>query len=91
MAGTPTVAEIEIGFTTSKPTSRTNKTGGWRVFRPVVDHTKCTRCGWCSVYCPEPCISVVDGKYVVDYDFCKGCAICAEECPVKCIEMVREV
>jgi len=68
-----------------------NKTGDWRTFMPVVDKEKCIGCKICWFYCPEGCISMVEGKAVVDYDYCKGCGICANECPVKAIEMKREV
>jgi pyruvate ferredoxin oxidoreductase delta subunit len=63
------------------------KTGGWRTFRPVINPEECSKCGLCSLYCPEAAISE-DLK--IDYDFCKGCGICAEECPKKAIRMERE-
>ncbi|NQT07168.1 MAG: 4Fe-4S binding protein [Candidatus Omnitrophica bacterium] len=58
-----------------------NKTGSWRSIRPVVQKDKCISCLLCWKFCPEPCISMVDGKPVIDYDYCKGCAICIEVCP----------
>lgn len=82
----------------AKPgTSRENKTGDWRTFRPVVDKEKCVKCGKCAMFCPEGCISGVEVSDIkkrdfpkVDYDYCKGCGICANECPVKAIRMVAE-
>jgi len=78
-----------------------NKTGAWRVFRPVVDKTKCINCATCESFCPEGCILQFDSAktkkpslkgnyYEADLDYCKGCGICAEVCPVKCIKMEKE-
>lgn len=65
------------------------ETGSWRNFRPVIDGAKCTGCGICWMFCPEPAIS--KGKPArVDYRYCKGCGICANECPFKAITMVPE-
>jgi pyruvate ferredoxin oxidoreductase delta subunit len=89
----PNWKEMEQGFITKTLSESMNKTGSWRAFKPVVDYSKCTKCGWCIVYCPEPCIqfdATKEGKIAIDYDFCKGCGICAEECPVKAIDMVVE-
>jgi len=89
----PNWKEMEQGFITKTLSESINKTGTWRAFKPVVDYSKCTKCGWCIVYCPEPCIqfdATKEGKIAIDYDFCKGCGICAEECPVKAIDMVVE-
>ena len=76
------------------------KTGTWRIFRPVVDNSKCINCRICWVYCPDTAIKMLmdlpenEGKnvkgIVIDYDYCKGCGICANECPVKAIKMERE-
>jgi pyruvate ferredoxin oxidoreductase delta subunit len=63
------------------------KTGAWRTFRPVIDPEQCTKCGLCSLYCPE---AAIGEDLNIDYDFCKGCGICAEECPKKAIRMERE-
>ena len=72
-------------------TTVVNRTGSWRIFRPVVDKEKCVGCGRCSVFCPDGVINVKDGKAEVDYDYCKGCGICSKVCPLKAITMEREV
>ena len=74
----------------SNEPSTVNRTGSWRVFRPVVDLSKCRKCTICWKYCPDAAITLVDGEPVVDLAYCKGCGICANECPAKCIEMVKE-
>ena len=76
-------------FALSWPVKGTSqKTGDWRIFKPVMDKEKCTKCQFCWVYCPE---AVIDKDTLeIDYYYCKGCGICAKECPVKAIEMVRE-
>ncbi|MGC9148342.1 MAG: 4Fe-4S binding protein [Sulfolobales archaeon] len=87
---------------TNPPTSLRNKTGSWRVMRPVIDQNNCIRCRICWVYCPDGAILEIDQpyevkgrkyniSYIVNYDYCKGCGICAAECPVKAIKMVPEV
>jgi len=78
-------------FPIAKPgTSRRNKTGAWRSFRPVVNKKECIKCGICATFCPEGCIEIRKDGSTVDYDYCKGCGICSQECPKKCIKMVRE-
>ena len=71
-------------------TSQLLKTGGWRVFKAIVDPEKCTGCKLCSYYCPDGCIEITDKVAVIDYDYCKGCGICAEECDPEAITMERE-
>jgi len=78
-------------------TSRENKTGDWRSFKPILHEEKCIKCGLCQSYCPEGCISGLENKNIAerqfpktDYDYCKGCGICANECPKKAIDMVQE-
>ncbi len=69
--------------------SEKQETGSWRAFKPTLNPEKCTGCGICWLFCPEPAIS--RGKPVkIDYRYCKGCGICANECPVKAIIMVEE-
>ncbi|MDB4349529.1 4Fe-4S binding protein [Omnitrophica bacterium] len=67
-----------------------NKTGSWRSIRPVVHKEKCTSCLLCWKFCPEPCITIVEGIPVIDYDYCKGCGICIEVCPKAAIEFEEE-
>jgi len=68
------------------------KTGTWRVFRPMIDESQCTKCYQCWMYCPEGAIIVGKrGDYPkINYDYCKGCLICYEVCPVKAISKIRE-
>jgi len=67
-----------------------NKTGTWRLKRPILDPKKCTNCLICWIYCPEP--AIVRGAETVEfnYDYCKGCGICAVECPLKAVSMTEE-
>ena len=68
------------------------KTGNWRIFKPVWDHDRCTRCMTCVTSCPEGCIAIDENGFpYTDYDNCKGCMVCVEECPAKAIEREREV
>jgi len=68
------------------------KTGNWRVWRPVIDLSRCTQCWVCLVSCPDGAIALDDGDHPrIDYDVCKGCLICVEECPTQTIHQVREV
>ena len=66
-------------------------TGDWRTFKPVLSEEKCTKCGFCWIYCPDNSI-IWDGESYpkIDYDHCKGCGICAEQCPVGAIKMELE-
>ena len=81
-----------------KPGStKENKTGPWKIFFPITDHSKCIGCGRCALFCPDgilhqTTIKTKNGKFVYekDLDYCKGCGLCAAECPVKCIEMKME-
>jgi len=66
------------------------KTGDWKTFHPEIDFKKCTNCLTCSVFCPENCIKVKQGKIShIDMNYCKGCGICATECPFKAIVMKK--
>lgn len=86
----PPSKATEISKIVSPGTTIQTKTGGWRVFRPVLDLSKCTGCGICKQYCPEPSITMKDGTPVIEYDYCKGCGICAKECPKEAIKMEIE-
>ena len=78
--------------------SKTNKTGTWKTYKPVVDHEICIGCGNCATVCPEGVCFSTDKKnskgkifYDNDLDYCKGCGVCAEECPVKAIKMELDI
>ena len=67
-------------------------TGSWRIFRPVIDRSACTRCQICVLCCPDAAMNPdARGVPLIDYDNCKGCMICSRECPVKCIQEEKEV
>ena len=67
------------------------KTGSWRVFRPVLDVTKCVKCLRCWIFCPEGSIKRNEDNTVeINYDYCKGCGVCSNVCKVKAITMERE-
>ena len=82
--------KLHYAFMVQPRTSLDNKTGTWRLNRPVLDTEKCTRCGLCALYCPDACVLVEADDYVIDYDYCKGCGICAHECPAGAIHIVVE-
>ncbi len=82
---------LGLGCSSRPGTSRVNRTGSWRTFRPVFLRDKCTKCRLCIQLCPEGCImEESEGFPVPDYDYCKGCGLCAEECPAEAIEMQKE-
>jgi len=84
--------EIPTGSTVLEPGNISEyKTGGWRTFRPVINHEKCIKCLLCWLYCPDESIVITEkGEFEVNLDYCKGCGICAKECPKEAITMVRE-
>lgn len=61
-----------------------------RNFKPILDASRCTKCSFCWIFCPDGCIQRGQ-EYSVNYNNCRGCGVCATECPQKAIEMVREV
>ena len=66
-------------------------TGNWRWQKPVIIYEKCTKCGLCWLYCPEPAFYLDDEGYPhIKYEWCKGCGICVEECPVDAMKLVSE-
>ena len=68
------------------------KTGNWRLFKPVIDYDRCSRCRACFVHCPHSCISLDESGYPqIDYENCKGCFTCMDECPKQVISREREV
>ena len=65
-------------------------TGNWKSEHPEWSDALCIKCGICSLYCPEFCISrQSDGYFRSDPFYCKGCGICAQECWTRAIKMVE--
>lgn len=81
---------MKININAQPGTSRENKTGGWRTFKPQINENTCIGCGTCAKTCPEGAIKMVkkNGKTIaqINYDYCKGCQLCNQVCPVKAIK-----
>ncbi len=84
--------DMPVGGIVSAPGSAgAYKTGDWRSQRPILDKSKCNKCGLCFIYCPEGCIQPdKEGYFIANLDYCKGCGVCLKECPRKAIVMAEE-
>ena len=84
--------DLEVGCVVSDPGNASQyKTGDWRSMRPVVDKSKCIRCGVCYIFCPDMAIEKTDeGYFEASLYYCKGCGICAQECPRYIITMEKK-
>jgi Pyruvate/2-oxoacid:ferredoxin oxidoreductase delta subunit len=49
---------MNIDITVNPGSTVTNKTGGWRTFRPLTDLEHCISCGTCARVCPENCVKM---------------------------------
>jgi pyruvate ferredoxin oxidoreductase gamma subunit len=90
---TPTYEGGWVGTASVAASANTplRKTGDWRVTRPVIDLSRCTRCWICFVSCPDGAISLrADDTPLIDYTICKGCMLCMEECPIDAVSSQRE-
>jgi len=79
---------FEQGAVVTKPGSSKNyHTGDWRVYRPIIDQSKCIKCYQCWQVCPDAAIRIdkKTERVEIDYNYCKGCLVCVKQCPVKCI------
>jgi pyruvate ferredoxin oxidoreductase gamma subunit len=75
----------------AEATSALRTTEGWRLYRPVIQRTRCTRCFLCFALCPEGAIQLDPQDYpVIDYSHCKGCLVCMTECAPRAIDELRE-
>lgn len=96
----PTVLDLPPGLATppmqtpagpvGPGSSRANRTGGWRVDRPILYASKCTNCLLCWFYCPDGAIARAGNVVRIETDYCKGCGICESVCTPRAIRMVRE-
>jgi len=68
--------------------------------RPLIDHSRCTRCGQCKMHCPPEVMSLVprgaripagpdnsDEMISIDLDGCIRCFCCQEVCPDEAISV----
>ena len=84
-------ARIAAPSIVAAATSALRSTADWRVWRPLIDLGRCSRCFLCFALCPEGAIALDADNYpVIDYDHCKGCLVCVSECPPRAIHQVRE-
>ncbi len=85
--------DLQIGNIVTEPGSASQyESGTWRSQRPTYDFKKCIKCGLCSLYCPEGCITQnKEGYFEANLYYCKGCGICAKECWTRVIKMAEEV
>ena len=45
---------VNIGCVITTPgSSKNNKTGSWRTFKPILDKEKCIDCDNCIIFCPD--------------------------------------
>jgi len=96
----PTVYELPPGLATpametpaglvGPGSSVSNRTGGWRVSRPILDESRCTNCLLCWFYCPDGSIERGSKAVAIHLDYCKGCGVCAAVCAPDAIRMERE-
>lgn len=75
----------------ARPASPGRTGASWRIFRPVLDVQKCTKCYLCWKFCPDMAVDIdEEGWPRMNYELCKGCGICVNECRPGALEMVRE-
>jgi pyruvate ferredoxin oxidoreductase delta subunit len=90
--GQMTWKDLNIGAIVDEPGNASQyQSGDWRSDRPILDTSKCIKCGICYMYCPEGCIEPnAEGYFEANLFYCKGCGICSRECWPKAIKMVAE-
>jgi pyruvate ferredoxin oxidoreductase gamma subunit len=68
------------------------RTGSWRVFKPVWNKEKCTKCLQCFLACPDSAITIdKDGYPVINYRNCKGCLNCVNVCKFGSMKKERDL
>ena len=58
---------------------------------PVIDMTKCTRCGACSNVCPVAAITVDDSHVTIDAGTCIFCGACERACNYNALKLGHDV
>ncbi len=84
-------ARIAAPVIEAEATSLLRTTAGWRLYRPVLQRSRCTRCFMCFALCPEGAVQLDAENYpLIDYAHCKGCLVCMTECAPRAIDELRE-
>jgi pyruvate ferredoxin oxidoreductase gamma subunit len=84
-------ASLATPLIEAEATSALRTMEGWRVYRPVIEPERCTRCFLCFALCPEGAIQLDADNYPhIDYAHCKGCLVCLTECAPQAISQLRE-
>ena len=71
---------------------RLENTGGGVVMPPVIEKSKCKKCGYCAQICPLDVIKMteMDGQKDIEVkypDECWHCRACEKDCPEHAITM----
>ncbi len=61
--------KLSIGSVAEPGSTRINKTGSWRTFKPIIDIEACTGCGACVATCPVKAIKVSEKKIREEFDY----------------------
>lgn len=56
--------------------------------KPVVDYSKCNKCGLCRKLCR---FNAIDEAITIKGELCEGCGVCALACPQRAITMKDEI
>ncbi len=59
-------------------------------YTPVIDLSRCSRCGRCVEVCEYKAISMTEDGPVIDYAKCEGLGTCVVVCPSGAIRLVEE-
>jgi NAD-dependent dihydropyrimidine dehydrogenase PreA subunit len=55
---------------------------------PVLDESRCTRCGDCVAACPTKCLEMQPGRpWLARPADCVSCGACAAVCPADAVKM----
>lgn len=83
--------KINLGAVIDKPgNSAISGKVSFRNFRPVIDYSKCNKCGRCWMFCPDMAFKQNKKGYFDNLPaYCKGCGLCVKVCPQNCIKMVE--
>jgi len=84
-------ASLAAPLIEAEANSALRTTDGWRVYRPILEPERCTRCMLCFALCPEGAIQIdAESLPQIDYAHCKGCLVCLTECAPQAISQLRE-